>query len=104
VVTKELDQNAGYLKFEEWIIHRLIGEKFSYLELMDPRVTRIHTRLEKQSAIQASAAVPGPSSTQGTDNSSICPSGTHGSDNVTSSSSGAQTRGSSTPNPLLTNS
>ena len=47
-------------------MHGLIGQKFSYLELMDSRATRIH-ELEAQSAAKASAVVPGPSGTQGGD-------------------------------------
>jgi len=36
---EELHQSCG--KFEARVMHRLIGEKFSYMELMDARATRI---------------------------------------------------------------
>jgi len=59
----ELHQSRG--KFEAWVMHRLIGEKFSYMQLMDTRATRIRELEQAQFATQASAAVPGPSGIQG---------------------------------------
>jgi len=78
---EKLHQSRG--KFEARVIHRLIGEKFSYMELMDARATRIPELEQAQSATQASAAVPGPSGIQGgdggddSDNGAPGPSGTH---------------------------
>ena len=60
-------------------MYGLIGQKFSYMELIDTRATRIHER-EAQCATQASAAVPGPSGTQGADDDAPGPSGTQGGD------------------------
>ena len=54
------------------------------MELMDAGATRIHER-EAQSATQASAAVHGPSGTQGGDDDAPGPSGTQGSDDGTPS-------------------
>jgi len=77
---EELHQSRG--KFEARVMHRLIGEKFSYMELMDARATRIRELEQAQSATQASAAVPGPSGIQGcdggddSDDSAPSPSGT----------------------------
>jgi len=48
-------------------MHRLIEEKFSYMELMDARATRMRELEQVQSATQGSAAVPGPSGIQGGD-------------------------------------
>jgi len=54
-------------KFEVRVMHGLIGEKFSYMELMDARATRIRELEQAQSDTQASAAIPGPSGIQGGD-------------------------------------
>jgi len=62
---EELHLSRG--KFEMRVMQGLIGEKFSYLELMDTRATRIRELEQAQSATQASAAVPGPSGIQGGD-------------------------------------
>jgi len=62
---EELHQSRG--KFEARVMHGLIGEKFSYMELMDARATRIRELVQAQSATQASAALPGPSGIQGGD-------------------------------------
>jgi hypothetical protein len=93
---EELHQNRG--KFEARIMHGLIGQKFSYMELMDARATRIR-ELEAQAATQAGAAVPGPSGTPGSDYGTPGPSGTQGSDDGTPSPSGAQTGGGGPSNP-----
>jgi len=61
----ELHQSRG--KFEAQVMHGLIGEKFSYMELMDARATRIRELEQAQSGTQASTAVPGPSGIQGGD-------------------------------------
>ena len=60
-------------------MYGLIGQKFSYMESIDARATRIH-ELEAQSATQACAAVPGPSGTQGGDDDAPGPSGSQGGD------------------------
>ena len=74
-------------------MHELIGQKFSYMELMDARVTRIER--EAQSAAQASAVVPGPSGTQGGDDYDVPdPPGTQGSDD------GAQGGDDDAPSPF----
>ena len=88
---EELHQSRG--KFEARVMHGLIGQKFSYLELMDARATRIH-ELEAQSAAKASAVVPGPSGTQGGDDDDApgLP-GAQGSDDGTPSPHGARTTG-----------
>ena len=88
---KELLQSRG--KFEARVMHGLIGQKFSYLELMDTRATRIH-ELEAQSAAKASAVVPGPSGTQGGDDDDApgLPEA-QGSDDGTPSPHGARTIG-----------
>jgi len=62
---EELHQSYG--KFEAWVMHELIGEKFSSMELMDPRATRICELEQAQTAKQASAAAPSPSGIQGGD-------------------------------------
>jgi len=62
---EELHQSRG--KFEARVMHGLIGKKFSYMELMDARATRIRALEQALSATQASAAVPGPSGIQGGD-------------------------------------
>ena len=79
-------------------MHGLIGQKFSYMELMDARATRIHER-EAKSATQASAAVPGPSGTQGGDDDAPGPSGTHGSDDGTPSLPRVRATGRGGPDP-----
>ena len=79
-------------------MHGLIGQKFSYMKLMDARATRIHER-EAQSATQASAAAPGPSGTQGSDNDAPGSSGTQGSDNDAPGPSGTQGSDDGTPSP-----
>jgi len=77
---EELHQSRG--RFEAWVMHGLIGEKFSYMELIDARATRIPELEQAQSATQESAAVPGPSGIQGgdggddSDDSAPGPSGT----------------------------
>ena len=93
---QELDQSRG--KFEARVMHRLIGQKFSYIELMDARATGIHER-EAQSATQASAAVPGPSGTQGGDDDAPSPSGTQGGDDDAPGPSGTQGSDDGTPSP-----
>ena len=88
---EEVHQSSG--KFDARVMHGLIGQKFSYVELMDARVTRIH-ELEAQSAAKASAVVPGPSGTQsGYDNDPPCPPGAQGSDDSTPSAHGAWATG-----------
>ncbi|CUS07052.1 unnamed protein product [Tuber aestivum] len=57
---EELHQSRG--KFEARIMHGLIGQKFSYMELMDARATRIRELERAQSSTQA---VPDPSGTPG---------------------------------------
>jgi hypothetical protein len=67
----ELHQNRG--RFAARIMHGLIGQKFSYMALMDARATRIR-ELEAQAAIQAGAAVPGRSGTPGSGSGTPGPS------------------------------
>ncbi|CUS10220.1 unnamed protein product [Tuber aestivum] len=61
---EELHQSRG--KFEARIMHGLIGQKFSYMELMDARATRIR-ELERVQSTQGGDAVPGASGTEGGD-------------------------------------
>ena len=93
---EELYQSRG--KFEARVMHGLTGQKFSYMELMDTRATRIHAR-EAQSATQASAAVPGPSGTQDGDDDAPGSSGTQGGDDDAPGSSGTQGSDDGTPSP-----
>ena len=93
---EELHQSRG--KFEARVMHGLIGQKLSYRELMDTRATRIYER-EAQSAIQASAAVPSPSGTQGGDDDAPDPSGIQGGDDDTPGPSGTQGSDDGTPTP-----
>ena len=65
---------------------------------MDARATRIHER-EAQSATQASAAVAGPSGTQGGDDDALGPSGTQGGDDDAPGPSGTQGSDDGTPSP-----
>ena len=78
-------------------MHGLIGQKFSYMELIDTRATRIH-ECEAQSATQSSAAVPGPAGTQG-DNDAHGPPGTQGGDNDAPGPSKTQESDDGTPSP-----
>ena len=71
---EELHQSRG--KFEARIMHGLIGQKFSYMDLMDTRATRIRELEQAQSTTQASPAVPSPSGTQGNDGGAPGSSGT----------------------------
>ena len=48
-------------------MHGLIREKFSYMELLDARASRIRELEQAQSPTQGSGAVPGPSGIQGRD-------------------------------------
>ncbi len=84
---EELHQSRG--KFEARVMHGLIGERFSYMELMDARATRIRELEQAQSATPASAAIHGPSGNQ-------C-----GDDSVPSPSE-AQTTGGGGPSPSQT--
>ena len=93
---EELHQSRG--KFEARVMYGLIGQKFSYMELMDARATRIHER-EAQSATQVSAAVPGPSGTQGGDDDALGPSGTQGGDDDAPGPSGTQGSDDGIPSP-----
>jgi len=62
---EELGQSCG--KFKAHVMHGLIGEKFSSMELMDARATRIRELEQAVSATQASASVPSPSGIPGGD-------------------------------------
>jgi len=62
---EELHQSGG--KFEARVMHRLIGEKFSYMESMDARATRIRELEQAQSTTLASGAICSPSGIQGGD-------------------------------------
>src|SRR5207237_8483683 len=74
--TEELHQSRR--KFEARIMHGLIWQKFSYMDLMDARATRIRELEQAQSPTQASPAVPGPSGTKGHDGGTPASSGTYG--------------------------
>ena len=52
---EELHQSRG--KFEARIMHGLIGQRYSYMELMDARATRVRQHEQAQSAVQARASV-----------------------------------------------
>jgi len=71
--SKQLQHSLG--KSAARIMHELIEQILSYIELIDARVTRICS-LEAQSAKQASTAISGPSGTQGGDDGTLSPSGT----------------------------
>jgi len=69
---EELHQSRG--KFEARIMHGLIGQRFSYMQLMDARATRVHELEEAQSSQQASTGVTGPSRIPGSGGSVPGPS------------------------------
>ena len=75
----------------------MVGQKFSYIWLMDAMATRIHEP-ESGSATQASAAVPGPSGTQGGDDDAPGPSEPQESDNGTPSPPRVRATGHGPPN------
>jgi len=69
---EELHQARG--KFEARIMHGLIGQRFTYMELMDARATRVQELAQSQPAPQASAGVHEPAGILGGDNSAPGPS------------------------------
>jgi len=82
-------------------MYGLIGQNFSYIELMDAGATRTR-ELEAKSATQVSATVPGPCGTHTGDHGTPGPTKALGSDKGTPSPSGAQTTGSGPSNSFST--